>query len=143
VDCEVIAQVIRVLTHASCIYSYMHLALLVPMMVCAQQAEWTQYSDRADLPMSKRARDKIRNKLNGVDPEALSPQNRQTYDRLKEILFEEEYDPKQDQIGMELLLIPVIFILAGLAIYWSSTRRQPIALVNMEEARDARIKKFT
>ena len=114
-------------------------ALLIPLAV--SQAEWTKYSDRADLPMSKKARDRIKEKLKEVDPSKLSSEHRETYNKLSEILNEDHSN--QDSVGFELLIIPALFVIAGLALCYASSRSNQLPKeVNMDEAREARLKKF-
>ncbi len=120
---------------------WLRLLCIIAALV-AGDLEWTQYSDRADLPMSKRARDNIREKLKAVDPNDLSPHERETYERLSAILNEEVV--QEDGVGMELLLVPLLFAIVGVALYVSANRSQPAgSVVNMNEAREARLKKFT
>ena len=121
----------------------MHLRLAIlswmfPLTYC--QAEWTQYSDRADLPMSKKARDRIRDKLSGVDPDKLSAEHRVTFDRLSEILNEDH--EHKDSVGYELLIVPLLFIIACIAVCYASRSNPVLKEVNMDEAREARLKKF-
>jgi hypothetical protein len=106
--------------------------------------DWTQYSDRAALPMSKNARDRMRDSLESIDRAKLSVKHLETYDQLNQALREDldSQNEADEELGMELLLVPLIFLVAASFIYRASMSSQ-INRVNMDETRDARLKKFT
>jgi len=110
---------------------------LVLLTLASAEFEWTKYSDRADLPMSKNARDRMREKLREVDPERISEEQKVAYYRLKELL--DESPVEDDAIGLELLLVPLMFLLI---VVFLRSRQAPVP-VDMDEAREARLKKFT
>lgn len=58
--------------------------------VQAIDADWTSYSDSAELPQSKVWRDKMKTKLNSIDPKTLSPENQAKYREMMFMLGEKD-----------------------------------------------------
>lgn len=71
----------------------MKLVVIFFLFLCvgasALQAEWTQYSESASLPMSKKYRDQLRERLQGIDESMLPPDQQAKIARLKLLLNEE------------------------------------------------------
>ena len=112
------------------------------LTLARSEIQWTQYSDRADIPKSKKARDRMREKLKEIDPSRLPADDRAAYERLSEILNEDFVEP--ESVGLELLFIPMVFAIVGFGVYLKLNRHQQTLAnpVDMQEARYARLKKF-
>jgi hypothetical protein len=122
----------------------MQVLLLFMTSLVSCEIQWTQYSDRADIPKSKKARDRMRAKLKEIDPSRLPVDDRAAYDRLSDILNEDLVEP-DEAIGLELLFVPMVFAIVGLGVYLKLSRQaqlQALQPVDMDEAREARLKRF-
>ena len=75
------------------------------------EVSWTQYSDRAALPQSLRAREELREQLGRVNSERLSPAEKIRLRQLKRLLNEviaESLAPSLDEAGiLGILRLPV------------------------------------
>lgn len=111
--------------------------------LCTCELKWTSYSDRADLPMSKKARDSLREQLNLVKVDYLSTQDKAKYHRIKKALEEDNSSYGHESgVGMELLIVPIVFIICGLLIAYK-LRKSNVIIPDNQSTREARIKKFT
>ena len=116
--------------------------LLLALSLVACEIQWTQYSDRADIPKSKKARDRMREKLKEIDASRLTTEDRAAYFRLSEILSEDLIEP--ETVGLEILFVPMVFAIVAFGVYLKLSRQeqQIVNPVDMNEAREARLKKF-
>jgi hypothetical protein len=106
---------------------------------------WTQYSDRASLPKSKRERDRLRDLLSRVNEAYLnSPEDRQRYRDLKQIFDDDddmvEYSP--GRLSSSTVAVSVVVTVLAVLIVFNYKRPQLQNVVD-EELRQARLKKFT
>ena len=118
-----------------------HWCLLVSR-VDGFHAEWEQYSDSASLPMSKRYRDELREKLSKIKMDSLDADNRRKVEKLKRLLegdTEEEYRSPLFSTSMVtgIFLLFLLFLL-----YIIKIRRQKIYYASAEELRRARDLKY-
>ena len=121
--------------------------LLATQLFVSVHAElrWTQYSDRASLPKSKRERDRLRDLLSRVNEEYLtSAEDKRRYADLKAI-FQEAEGMEQEASSLSSGGLTVILGLLGIAVAlllfkrWSNA--QPLPTFD-DLAREARLKKF-
>ena len=72
------------------------LLLFTPLVLADFTADWTSYSDSADLPMSEKWRSEMRDKLKKVDVDSLSPEQKERY---KEMMFQLREDASAGSQG--------------------------------------------
>ena len=120
--------------------------LLFLLLVAVQsEVRWTQYSDRASMPKSKRERDRLRDLLSRVNEEHLtSTEDKQRYADLKSIFQEDDVIDQQTNgiwLDRNTIVVGLVGILAAIVLFkrWSST---PPSQTLDDAAREARLKKF-
>ena len=125
------------------------LAFLLNACVSADlKAEWTQFSDSASLPMSKQYRDQVRERIEKIDLNSLSSEERAKFEKLKEALGAENHDPYDDPDHISLfpsffhvVIIGALITLLGLLLY--SFKKSPTILIpDPQQIRAARLAKY-
>jgi hypothetical protein len=105
-------------------------------------ATWTQYSDRASLPKSVRERQRLRDLLAQVKVDYLSPQDKVRYAEIQEALTD-DIDSDTNSFNY----IPLFTIIGGafLLVYLKNRKQATNTSEKqlLQEAREARIKRFT
>lgn len=118
--------------------------LLLLFSVLPAEFTWTQYSDRASLPKSKRERDRLRDLLSRVNEAYLnSAEDRQRYRDLKRIFDEDDVMVEQSQAMWRSSAIALVGLLVLLLVFAVSKCKQSEAMPVDAELREARLKKFT
>jgi len=118
---------------------------------------WTQYSDRADLPQSKKWRDNMIDKLRRVDVDKLTPEEKAKYRALYRQLEPDMKDASHGGMleGMDfapwgLLLFCIVFYLyffhdwggGGQRLDPNAPKFQAFAKPSAEDLRTARLRRF-
>ena len=123
----------------------MKLVVILLLFLCigasALQADWTQYSESASLPMSKKYRDQLRERLQGIDESILPPDQQAKIAKLKLLLNEEPIEEPQ-----QMSPSPLFFMLvsAGAIAYFVYLRFKNTLILtpSPDELRKSRISKY-
>jgi hypothetical protein len=111
------------------------------------KAEWIQLSESASLPMSKKHRDDLREKISRLDAMKLNEADRAKIDKLKRML-EEPTDDYHDYDDLDIssigktLFIVLIFAVSASVVYMRGKQIPSIPGVSSEELRKARVRKY-
>eukprot|EP00397_Hematodinium_sp_SG-2012_P030822 GEMP01032672.1.p1 GENE.GEMP01032672.1~~GEMP01032672.1.p1 ORF type:complete len:163 (-),score=25.50 GEMP01032672.1:1651-2100(-) len=118
---------------------------------------WTKYSDAADLPLSQKWRDDMRDKLRQVDVDALPPDRKEQYKKLWARLTPRDQDVDDDSGSFNY--IPLIAVGCCIAAFIYMNNRGPqgqavggpapgatvfrsFAVPTSEDVRNARLRRF-
>lgn len=114
------------------------------------KAEWTQFSDSASLPMSKQYRDQVRERIEKIDLNSLSSEERAKIEHLKEALGGDNHDPYDDPDYVSVFhafsffhvaVIGALITILGL-IFYSRKKSSTILIPDPEQIRAARLAKY-
>lgn len=122
------------------------IAFLIPILGVFGElkAEWTQYSDSASLPMSKQYRDQLRDRINKIDMNTLSGEERANIERLKNALREDDFYDYSDISSWATypVLTAAIVVLALFFVYIKKRYPAALHIPDPDEIRAARLAKY-
>ena len=105
------------------------------------RAEWTQYAESASLPMSKKYRDDLRERISRIDVEALTGEERSNMKKLLRMLSEDYSQEEVSRGGRWWVgVLPVVALATGVYIYY--LKREALTIPTADELRRAREAKF-
>ena len=110
----------------------------------ALSAEWTQYSDSASLPMSKRYRDDMREKLTKIDIASLNEVDRRKVLKLRHLLTEVEDDSPEPAITKGYTYQQLFMLIFVLSIVYYVYKRlvRRVYIPDAQSIRQARESKY-
>ena len=109
------------------------------------KAEWTQLSEAASLPMSKKYRDDLREKLARLDVGKLGETDRAKIRKIQRMLDGPEDQQEGDKIEFKsnTWLVLVVAGVGGIAFWWKKkNKRESLPGPSQDDLRDARLKKY-
>ena len=113
--------------------------------VGAFKAEWIQMSESASLPMSKRYRDDLRERLAKLDFDKLNDKDRQALINLKRLL-EDDFPSGEDSEGYigDKVKSFLLLVIASIGVVWFYRRRQNPTVTGLtsDDLRKARVFKY-
>lgn len=92
------------------------LSAALACVCCGLDIKWSQYSNRASLPRSKRWRDEMREKLANVDLDAVAASDRDTVRWLKGVLDDDLIDEQGSWSETITAFLPLLAV--GCAVAW-------------------------
>jgi hypothetical protein len=111
-------------------------------LIFGEFMKWTSYSDRSELPMSKQARDEMRQNLLKIKRENLNASDKKKYDDFMAALNQSNTSSKTEPfITLKTLLI-FMFIGALVAFYLWKGLKQTVKMFD-ENDRNIRLKKYS
>ncbi|CAE7207040.1 unnamed protein product [Symbiodinium sp. CCMP2456] len=123
-------------------------------IVAGMEMDWTSYSDRADLPMSQKWREDMKDKLSSVDTAKLTPEQKRKF---KELWRRVNGDPQPAGESVPLAGVAAVALLLGAGAYmWltkpqshikehsvsAGTARPPADPARSAELRELRMRRF-
>jgi hypothetical protein len=109
------------------------------------KAEWTQLSEAASLPMSKKYRDELRDKIARLDMAKLNEVEKANIRKIKRMLDEPEVYDDEDELERPRMNVGFMLILAiagGVVYWWNRTAKREIPGPAPNGLRDARLRKY-
>ncbi len=122
------------------IFRLIALVFLPVSLSTGLKAEWIEMSESASLPMSKKYRDDLRDRLERLDVERLSGKDRQAIENLKRLLREDEGQPNVSYLFK--VLLPMIAIVGGITWYIRNRRNPGLPGPSPDDLRFARVRKY-
>ncbi|CAE7787950.1 unnamed protein product [Symbiodinium necroappetens] len=91
-------------------------------IVAGMEMDWTSYSDRADLPMSQKWREDMKDKLSSVDTAKLTPEQKRKF---KELWRRVSGEPQPAGESVPLVGVAAVALLLGAGAYMWLTKPKP------------------